>query len=134
VGLRLRSSNFTYSRRSSLEAFIHQLEKELKHLAEELDRSTPQPGTERPLQECRKEVDFLRRELVLLPTLIGNDGVLQWLHRFWVSGVPETNPADTNRFEILVSAAGFEPATHALKGLVRPKINNLEEVGDSSTE
>jgi len=54
-----------------------QLEKELKRSAEELDHSTPQSGTEPPFQECRKEVNFLRRELVLLPTLTGNDGALQ---------------------------------------------------------
>jgi hypothetical protein len=37
-------------------------------------------------------------------------------------------------FEIVVSAVGLEPTTHALKGLVRPEINDLDEVGDSSTE
>ena len=54
-----------------------QLERELKRSAEELDRSSPQPGTERAFQECRKEVDFLRGELVLVPKLIGNDSALQ---------------------------------------------------------
>jgi hypothetical protein len=36
--------------------------------------------------------------------------------------------------ENMVSAAGFEPATHALKGLPRRKINNLHEVPSIVTE
>jgi hypothetical protein len=51
----------------------------------------------------------------------------------WVSGVPETEPAKVpNSFGIMVSAAGLEPATHALKGPAERKINDLHGAAQKS--
>jgi len=39
-----------------------------------------------------------------------------------------------NRKEFMVSAAGFEPATHALKGLPERRISNLYAASRSVTK
>lgn len=54
-----------------------QLAEEVKRSKNELDDATPQAGTERAFQECKNELDFLTRELPLIPQLIGNDAALQ---------------------------------------------------------
>jgi hypothetical protein len=44
--------------------------------ADELSRSTPQPGTEQAFATCRYELDLLQHELLLIPQLVGNDAAL----------------------------------------------------------
>jgi hypothetical protein len=58
------------------EAHASQLAEEIGHSEQELAGAVPQPQDANTLQSCKAELDFLRRELPVVPTLMGNDAEL----------------------------------------------------------
>ena len=54
-----------------------QLAQEIAHSEQELADVTPRPQDAKSFQSCRAELDFLRRELPIIPLLIGNDDALR---------------------------------------------------------
>jgi len=59
------------------EGHARQLAKEIAHSEQELAGATPQPQEAQAFQSCKGELDFLRRELQIIPTLIDNDDALR---------------------------------------------------------
>lgn len=59
------------------EAHAAQLADEIGNSRKELDTETPQPATRELFESCKAQLDFLRRELSLVPTLMGNDNLLR---------------------------------------------------------
>ena len=59
------------------EAHALQLAKEIGHSEQELAAAVPQPQDAQVFQSCRVEFDFLRSELPIIPTLMGNDDALR---------------------------------------------------------
>ena len=59
------------------EAHARQLGKEIAHSQQELAAASPPPQDAKAFESCKGEFDFLRRELPIIPTLIGNDDALR---------------------------------------------------------
>ncbi|HKW17785.1 MAG TPA: hypothetical protein VJO35_09780 [Terriglobales bacterium] len=57
-----------------------QVAKEIAHSEQELAAATPEPQDAKPFESCEAEFGFLRRELPIIPTLMGNDDAL-WAER-----------------------------------------------------
>lgn len=53
-----------------------QLANEIAHSEQELAGATPRPKDAKTFESCKAEFDFLRRELPVVPTLMGNDYAL----------------------------------------------------------
>jgi len=58
-------------------AHARQLATEIAHSEQELASTTPQPEDEKAFKSCKGELEFLRRELPVIPTLMGNDSALR---------------------------------------------------------
>jgi len=59
------------------EAHARQLAKEIAHSEQELIAATPQPQDAKAFESCKGELEFIRRELLMVPSLIGNDDALR---------------------------------------------------------
>ncbi len=59
------------------ETHARQLAKEIAHSEQELAGATPQPRDAKAFESCKGEFEFLRRELPIIPTLMGNDDALR---------------------------------------------------------
>jgi hypothetical protein len=59
------------------EAHARQLATEIAHSEQELAAATSQPQDAKAFESCKAEFDFLRRELPIIPTLMGNDDALR---------------------------------------------------------
>lgn len=59
------------------ESHAFQLADEIGHSQKELEAATPPPQYMKRFDSCKAELDFLRRELPIIPTLLGNDEALQ---------------------------------------------------------
>lgn len=65
-----------HATRRFAESHALQLAQEIQHSEEELASAIPERQDASALQSCKAELDFLRRELPVVPTLMGNDAEL----------------------------------------------------------